>query len=271
MSDIDVQGLAANEITNGLSGIWQGRAGVLYYAIAAPHAQYRWDGSALVAAGSEGGSGDALTTAPLSQFAATTSAQLRSVLSDETGTGPAVFATSPSLDTPALGTPSAVVLTNATGLPTAGIVDAAVTLAKLANLAQDQFIGRTTASTGVPETATITAAARTVLDDTTTGAMLTTLGAAPRALDVQAAKTAGHTLAATDARNVIPYNSGSAANFVLNNGLGAGFSVVIAQTGAGAVTITGTATATGTLSTTADNDILTITPIGTDTYICKVG
>jgi hypothetical protein len=61
------------------------------------------------------------------------------------------------------------------------ITDAAVTLAKLANLAQDQFIGRVTASTGVPETATITAAARTVLDDTTVGAMLTTMGGAPLA------------------------------------------------------------------------------------------
>ncbi len=48
----------------------------------------------------------------------------------------------------------------------------------MANLAQDQFIGRTTASTGVPETATITAAARTVLDDTTVGAMVDTLGGA---------------------------------------------------------------------------------------------
>lgn len=73
---------------------------------------------------------------------------------------------------------------------------AAVTLAKMANLAQDQFIGRTTASTGVPETATITAAARTVLDDTTVGAMLTTLGAASLAANtftgaqtVQAAAT----------------------------------------------------------------------------------
>lgn len=56
------------------------------------------------------------------------------------------------------------------------IDSATVTLAKMANLAQDQFIGRTTASTGVPETATITAAARTVLDDTSTGAMATTLG-----------------------------------------------------------------------------------------------
>lgn len=63
-------------------------------------------------------------------------------------------------------------------LPIARIADGDVTLAKLANLAQDQFIGRTTASTGVPQTATITAAARTVLDDTTVGAMVDTLGGA---------------------------------------------------------------------------------------------
>jgi hypothetical protein len=59
------------------------------------------------------------------------------------------------------------------------IAAGAVTLAKMANLAQDQFIGRVTASTGVPETATITAAARTVLDDASVGAMLTTLGGQP--------------------------------------------------------------------------------------------
>lgn len=59
------------------------------------------------------------------------------------------------------------------------ITTAGITLAMLANLAQDQFIGRVTASTGIPETATITAAARTILDDTTVGAMLTTLGGQP--------------------------------------------------------------------------------------------
>lgn len=58
------------------------------------------------------------------------------------------------------------------------ITDGSVVLADLADLAQDQFIGRTTASTGVPQTATITAAARTVLDDTTVGAMVDTLGGA---------------------------------------------------------------------------------------------
>jgi hypothetical protein len=45
------------------------------------------------------------------------SANLASAVTDETGTGALVFANSPTLVTPALGTPSAAVLTNATGLP----------------------------------------------------------------------------------------------------------------------------------------------------------
>jgi hypothetical protein len=49
------------------------------------------------------GGGDALTTSPLSQFVATTSAQLGGVLSDETGSGLVVYNTSPSLVTPILG------------------------------------------------------------------------------------------------------------------------------------------------------------------------
>jgi hypothetical protein len=53
----------------------------------------------------------------LAKHTATTSAQLRGVISDETGTGSLVFATSPTLVTPALGTPASGVLTNATGLP----------------------------------------------------------------------------------------------------------------------------------------------------------
>lgn len=50
-------------------------------------------------------------------LATPSSANLRSALTDETGTGAAVFATSPALTTPNLGTPSAATLTNATGLP----------------------------------------------------------------------------------------------------------------------------------------------------------
>ena len=64
----------------------------------------------------------ALTTNNLGVFAATTPAQLAGVISDETGSGALVFATSPTLVTPALGTPASGVLTNATGLPlTSGV------------------------------------------------------------------------------------------------------------------------------------------------------
>jgi hypothetical protein len=51
-------------------------------------------------------------------FLATPSgANLIAALTDETGTGSAVFATSPTLVTPVLGTPTSATLTNATGLP----------------------------------------------------------------------------------------------------------------------------------------------------------
>jgi hypothetical protein len=50
-------------------------------------------------------------------LATPSSANLRSALTDETGTGSAVFATSPTLVTPILGTPTSATLTNATGLP----------------------------------------------------------------------------------------------------------------------------------------------------------
>ena len=56
-----------------------------------------------------------VTTDKLSALAATTSAELAGVISDETGSGSLVFANSPTLVTPALGTPSALVGTNITG------------------------------------------------------------------------------------------------------------------------------------------------------------
>lgn len=46
-----------------------------------------------------------------------TSAQMAAAVSDETGSGSLVFATSPTLVTPILGTPQSATLTNATGLP----------------------------------------------------------------------------------------------------------------------------------------------------------
>lgn len=50
-------------------------------------------------------------------LATPSSANLAAAVTDETGSGALVFATSPTLTTPNLGTPSTVTLTNATGLP----------------------------------------------------------------------------------------------------------------------------------------------------------
>lgn len=58
-----------------------------------------------------------VTGSGLGQFALTTSAQLASVISDESGTGVLVYNTSPTFITPALGTPASGILTNETGLP----------------------------------------------------------------------------------------------------------------------------------------------------------
>jgi hypothetical protein len=64
--------------------------------------------------GGGGGTGDALVANPLSQFAATTSDQLRGVISDESGSGPLIFGTSPSLTTPTLTTPGIASFASAT-------------------------------------------------------------------------------------------------------------------------------------------------------------
>ena len=63
------------------------------------------------------GGGDALTTNPLSQFAATTSLQLKGVISDETGSGALVFADTPTLVTPVLGVASATSLATSAASP----------------------------------------------------------------------------------------------------------------------------------------------------------
>jgi len=72
------------------------------------------DGAAVWIEITSQGVGDALTTDPLSQFAATTSAELAGVISDEEGTGLLVYNTSPTLVTPVLGTPTSGTLTNCT-------------------------------------------------------------------------------------------------------------------------------------------------------------
>lgn len=63
------------------------------------------------------GSITGLGTGVATFLATPTSSNLAAAVTDETGSGALVFATSPTLVTPALGTPSSGTLTNATGLP----------------------------------------------------------------------------------------------------------------------------------------------------------
>jgi len=66
-----------------------------------------------------------LGTSVATFLATPSSANLRTALTDETGTGSAVFATTPTLVTPILGTPTSGTLTNCTGLPlTTGVTGA---------------------------------------------------------------------------------------------------------------------------------------------------
>ena len=75
---------------------------------------------------SDGVGGSSWQTAGSAALGSITSASLASSLTDETGTGLAVFNTSPTLITPALGTPSALVGTNITGTA-AGLTAGTVT------------------------------------------------------------------------------------------------------------------------------------------------
>ena len=86
----------------------------------------------------------------LSVFAATSSSELAGVISDETGSGLLVFATSPTLTTPLLGTPTSGTLTNCTGLPiSSGVSGLAANVATfLATPSSANLIAAVTDETG---------------------------------------------------------------------------------------------------------------------------
>lgn len=99
-------------------------------------------------AAANGGTGITSLGTGVATFLGTpSSANLASAITNETGSGALVFGTSPTLTTPDLGTPSAATLTNATGLPTGGLVNNAVTDAKLRQGAALSVIGNNTNST----------------------------------------------------------------------------------------------------------------------------
>ena len=152
------------------------------------------------------GGGDALVANPLSQFAATTSAQLAGVISDETGTGVVVYNTSPTLITPDLGTPSALVGTNITGTA-AGLTVGATTGVE--------------AGADVTDAANVGAALTLTGDVTSSGSMATTIAAGAVDIAMLANGTDGELITwdATGVPTTVPV--GTATHVLTSNGVGA--------------------------------------------------
>jgi hypothetical protein len=152
-----------------------------------------------------------VTTDKLSALAATTSAELAGVISDETGTGSLVFATSPTLVTPVLGTPTSVTLTNGTGLPVSGITASTSTALGVGSIelghATDTTIARASAGVvnieGVP---IVTTTATQTLTNKTLTAPLINL-----AFNAQTGTT--YTLVAADSGKLV--TSSNAASVVI--------------------------------------------------------
>lgn len=195
------------------------------------------------------------------------SANLRAAMTDETGTGSLVFATSPTLVTPALGTPSALVGTNITGTASALTAGNVITNANLTGAVTS--VGNVT-SLGSFTSANLAAA---LTDETGTGANV--FANSPTLVSPNLGAATGTSLAVTGAVS----SSGTAGVGYATGAGGAVTQAISRTTGVtlnkttGAITLfsaAGTTTATTfavTNSTVASTDVIVLSQkSGTDLY-----
>ena len=178
-------------------------------------------------AATSGGTGLTGLGAGVATFLGTpSSANLAAAVTDETGSGALVFATSPTLVTPALGTPSSAVLTNATGLPNAGLVNSALT------------INGNTVSLGGSTTVTATATNALTIGTGLTGTSYNGSSAVTVAIDSTVATLSG-TQTLTNKTLVAPA-LGTPASGVMTNVTGLPVSTGISGLGTGVATFLAT-------------------------------
>ena len=182
-----------------------------------------------------GGTGITSFGAGIATFLGTpSSANLAAALTDETGSGSAVFATSPALVTPNLGTPSAAVLTSATGLPlttgVTGILPIANGGTATATPALVQGSGVTITGTWPNQTIAATGSGGTVTSVAATVPSLLSVSGSPI--------TTSGTLAFTYSGTALPVANGgtgaptlTANNVILGNGTSAPLFVAPGSTG----------------------------------------
>jgi hypothetical protein len=198
-----------------------------------------------------------VTTDKLSTLAATTSAELAGVISDETGSGSLVFATSPTLVTPVLGTPTSVTLTNGNGLPVSGITASTSTALGVGSVelghATDTTLSRSAAGILAVEGVVVptVSSTNTLTNKTLTSPVITT----PKVAIGYTAKTAAYTVASGDEGYLFSMNNAATQQFNIPTDATFNFAIgteihFVWITGAGQPTIGATTPGTTTILST---------------------
>jgi len=170
-------------LTTSVTGIIKGDGTALSAAIAAdfPTLNQSTTGNAATVTTNANLTGMVTSVGNAASLGSFTSAQLATALTDETGSGANVFATSPTLVTPALGTPSSGTVTNLTGTASINI---------------NGTVGATTAAAGAFTTLSATGVTTVQAGTAALPAIVSTTGTADTgiffpAADTVAASTAG--------------------------------------------------------------------------------
>jgi len=219
-----------------------------------------------------------VTTDKISALAATTSAELAGVISDETGSGALVFATSPTLVTPVLGTPTSVTLTNATGLPVSGITASTTTALGVGSVelghATDTTLARVSAGVVSIEGVNVVTTSST---DTLTNKTLTD-PKINQSINAQTGTT--YTFVLTDNGKFLTASNASAQTYSIPTNASVAFpigtSIDLIQIGAGQVTVTAVTSGTTTILSNAGTaaspkaraqySAMTLKKVATDTW-----